>query len=307
MAFARESPVQPYTYQVVEVLKGHPEKEQKIDLLVNSVMRRRLAHDPASRVLLVRQEPRSAWQSLGFANTAYQAFTRTVLSNANRWQPARISRDRLNYFETLLSSDHDILRRQAVLEISRGPYRRIKAAGVHVPRQDIYAVLSDITWLEWSPFYIVLLGQSPLPEDKKFISDQFKTRARVAQVLNLAAWSTAFMESGKVEAVAFIADNFFRDPSYDRRALIEMQKAMSVLGSEYPKQFRQTIVAGYQRLLRVHPTMAGLVARDAANWRDWSFVHQLKEMIDEEVAFEDPGAAYAVSYYLSLAGETLTH
>ena len=58
----------------------------------------------------------------------------------------------------------------------------------------------------------------------------------------------------------------------------------------------------YQRLLNAHPSMAGYVARDCAAWRDWSLVPLLRTVKARDTR-DDPGAAYAVSYYLSMARE----
>lgn len=303
VAFAREHPRRPYSYQIVETLNGRFDNTP-IGLLVDSVTRRRLLAQSESRVLLVRRSMSTDWDNLGFADAAYQSFTRTVLSNADRWRQRSGRRDRLNYFETLLTSHHDTLRRQAVLEISRGPYRRIRTAASRVPRQDIYAVLRDVTWLEWSPLYVVMLGQSRLVEDRAFVARRFKSNARHASRTYLAAWTTAFIEMERLDAIQFIAETYFRQESYDRGALVEMQKALSVLGSEYPRQVRPAVVAAYQTLLSTHPSMAGYVARDCAAWRDWSLVPLLRTVKARDMR-DDSGAAYAVSYYLSMARDAL--
>ena len=177
VAFAREQTQHSYTYQVVETLKGRLDSKP-IGLLVDSVTRRRLLAEPESRVLLVRRSPNMQWVNLGFAEAAYQSFVRAVLHRTDVWRQKGGQRDRLNYFETLLTSSNDTLRRQAVLEISRGPYRRIRAAASRVSRQDIYDVLRAVTWLEWSPLYIVMLGHSKVENDRAFVARRFKSSAR---------------------------------------------------------------------------------------------------------------------------------
>ena len=299
VALAREHTQHPYTYQIIETLKGRRDN-QPIGLFVDSVTRRRLSVEPESRVVLVRRSSHTQWVSLGFAGAAYQSFVRMVLSQASVWRQRRGNRDRLNYFETLLTSSNDTLRRQAVLEISRGPYRRIRAASSRVSRQDIYDVLREVTWLEWSPLYIVMLGHSKIEDDRAFVARRFKSNAQHGTRTHLAAWTTAFVEMERLDAVEFITANYLTRQSYDRDALMEIQKAFSVLGSEYPEQLRPAIVAAYHRLIKTHPFMSGYIARDAAVWRDWTFAPHLRG-INAKAMRNDPASAYAVSYYLSMA------
>ena len=303
VAFAREHPQHLFTYEIVEMLKGRLDNKP-IGLLVDSVTRRRLSAESKSRVLLVRRSSDTPWERLGFAGAVYQSFVRMVLSQASVWRQRRGKRDRLNYFETLLTSRNDTLRRQAVLEISRGPYRRIRAAASRVSRQDIYKVLANVTWLEWSPLYIVMLGQSKVKDDRTFVARRFKSNARHGTRTHLAAWTTAFIEMERLDAVEFITANYLTRQSYDRDALLEMQKAFSVLGSEYPEQLRPAIVAAYHKLIKTHPFMSGYIARDATVWRDWTFVPHLRS-IKAKAMHNDPATAYAVSNYLAVARDAI--
>lgn len=303
VVFARENPERPYTFIVAETLKGVANNEP-INLLLNSTTRRQLFVDPTSYVVLTRPTSGSRWRWHSFADKAYQDFVRHVLTHIKEWRQSQ--NQRFDYFETLLSSNNERLCGEAVLEIGRGPYSRIKAAASKISRKRLYEVLGKFAMFEWWPTYIVMLGQSQLAEDKAYVRANFMRSAKTASTKHLAAWTTAFVEVDGAEAVSFISEKYFAGKRSSRALLVEMQKALSVLGSESDNPLRPLIVAAYRKLLETHRSMAGYVAKDLAAWRDWSLAPLFEELRARQ-AITDPGTRFIVSYYLSIAHKAYVH
>ena len=151
--------------------------------------------------------------------------------------------------------------------------------------------------------------RAPHANDRNYIRKQFESAARFQQTTNLAAWTTAYIETNPDEAIRQIEQLYFRSKFREQEELVAVLRAISVsTGAENLFQIgrdvdlRLKVLTAYHSLLDQHPSMAGWVARDLLRWRRKALVQKL-ESLRREGDVLDPASANAVDMYLSEADE----
>ena len=303
---ARESVEKPYTFRVVEVLKG-TSGDDDFDGFINSWARRMLKQNSEDAIVFTRQDTEPGWQYMAYADTEYQKFVRAIIAQSARWQEIGGDQRRIDFFAKYLNHSDQLISEQAYLEVGRAPYAEIRRIADSVPRHKIRQFLLNWRLIEWHSLYILMLGQSRHPEDLTYIRHKLETAAAYGFKTNLSAWVTAFIEVYPKTGVEEIETLYFSTPDRTRDELQEVLKALSVLGSDAGSRFtpdsfnrQRRIVSSYGTLLDNHPMMAGQVAKDLTIWKIQALVDPLSGIIVKEPGL-DPDAKMAVSYYLSIA------
>ncbi len=305
VVLAREDPDQPFSYRAVEVLKGSYDGQPPIDLLVNSVVRRKLANAPERSVVLVHDPDGSGWRSLGYADADYEEVVRRILERGPGWLSQGRSR-RVAYFAGLLDHRNPILANLAYLEVGRAPYREIKAVSHQINRERLQRMLTDVAYYEWRALAILLLAQSDRPQDRDAIRTAFGLAARHNQETHLAAWATAYIEIDGADAIEVIEARYFQDHARSDAELLEVGKALSVHGSDGHVHLRDRMVEAYTKLLDTHPSMVGPVAKDLAAWQAWGPADRIRAIAGDRDALDLP-TLFLVGHYLGLASEQDRH
>ena len=306
---ARENPDKPFSYRVVDVLKGESDKTD-IDLFLNTSARRKLALNSKHVVILVRANSNAEWRQVSYATAEYQAYLRKILIYAAEWREPGGNEKRAAFFaKHLLDADRSI-REQAYLEVGRASYAQIKAASGIVPREQIRLFLADVRLVEWHSLYILMLGQSRYLDDREYIKNHLHSAAKYHSETNLSAWVTAYVESNPDTAIDFIESTYFRDPDRTVAELTGVLEAMFVLASvgggvqSQPAGFRYRLIESYAVLLDFHPDMAGWVAKNLTTWQRSALVDRLTEILDQKL-ISDPASEFSTKYYLSQADRFL--
>lgn len=302
----REHVEKPYVFTLMEVLKGTCD-DHEIEAFVDSASRRKLKRNPEDVILLARNTTDGEWKHLTYADTERLGFIRAILEHSDQWNGLKGSEKRITFFTDYLTHNDGVFREQAYLEVGRAPYAVIKTIAGSVPRDQIRRYLANWRLVEWHSLYILMLGQSRHADDHDFIRNKFETAAKFGLKTNLSAWSTAYIEINPETGLEEIETLYFGRSDRTREELEEIQKGLSVLGSEggslaKPRvaERRRRIVTSYAILLEQHPTMAGKVANDLTNWQIRALVDQMSS-IKKNDATLDPESKLAVSYYLSMA------
>ncbi len=263
VVLAREDPRKPFTFEIVEALKGEDDGS-KIDLLVDRTTRRRLELYPEDAVVLAKRDEKSDWKRLGLADAAFDPVAREILRLAPTWNEQPMLR--INYFSDLLGHADAQIRAVAHLEIGSAPYKEIMSLKHPLSREEIYAFLKNFRYAEWHSLYILLLGQSDVAEDRQYIAKRFHNAAAFSTTIQLAALTTAFIEKEKSKAVAAIEKLYFEGERRTEAELKEIVKALSVHGTNGHVDLRGEIVAAYATLIAHHPAMTPMVANDLIAW-----------------------------------------
>ena len=261
---AREDANQPFTFAPVKVLKGEFDGRE-IDLLVDSLTRRRLAADEARKVVLVRHES-GAWRSLGIASAEFEVVVERILLHSPAWQGETGRARRVEFFVPMFGRADPQINRLAYLEMGRAPYRVIRRLGRVAPRAQYAAMLKDRKYIEWRPLAILLLAQNENPDDAKYIRESLESAQQFQLTTNLAAWASAAIEIEGVKAVAYIEKHYCCRSDRTPEELREVVKSLSLHGTEDAGELRERIVAAYRVMLKAHPTMAPGVAGDMNAW-----------------------------------------
>ncbi|MCV3206861.1 hypothetical protein OHD62_09420 [Mesorhizobium sp. YC-39] len=297
--FAGENPARPFSYVVLETLKGQYDGSA-IPLFLDSTTARALKLNPALRVILVQSGPGGAWRALGMAGgNEYQNVVRQVA----RWDKgSKTPAERAMFFARYLRHEDPRLAELAFLEVGRAPYATLRDLQTSVARDDIYRVVNDFFHVEWHGLYILMLGMSDRPDDIAFVRGKLNTAAKYGLTTNLAAYATALMEMTGAVGVTQLAEEYLVEPGRSSAELIEIVKAMSVQGKEGAAELRSAIVEAYGRLLAHHPELAGNVANDLSDWKVVRFVPRLREILNAGVGL-DEASHFAIAMYLSSADE----
>ena len=265
VVLAREDPDRPFAFAPVEVVKGQF-CGREIDLLIDSLTRRRLRADQHQHVVLVQEKKSGVWRSLGIASKEFEGLLRQMLVRASIWETEENRSSRVDFFLPLFGHPDPQIYQLAYLEISRAPYRVIRRLGRITPRERYAERLENSTYLQWRPLAILLLAQSQSDRDKQYIRDSLQSAQRLKLSTNLAAWASAAIEIDGREAVDNLEEEYFRRASRSHEEIREVFKAFSLHGAEDTHQLRDRIVAAYQILLDTHPAMGELVTRDMHIW-----------------------------------------
>ena len=306
IVWVREDAARPYVFIPLEVIKGSVDGDE-IDAFLDSTSRRRLKQSPDDVAVLIRGGPEEPWTYRSYANTEAQGFLRAIVEQSPQWNGPGGSDRRISFFTQHLTHPHPLIRAQAYLEVGRAPYSTIKTIAGLVPRDQVLGFLGDFRLVEWHSLFILMLGQSEVPSDQAGIRSRFEMNSRFGITTNLSAWTTAYIEISPETGIDDVERLYFSRGDRTQKELEGVQGSLSVLGSEggavaEPRvaQRRRRIVRSYSTLLEHHPTLAGKVAGDLANWKTQALADQLSSIMESETVL-DPASKMAVDYYLSMA------
>lgn len=271
---ARPDQANSFAYAPRETLKGTFDGGE-IDLLVDTVTRRVLQADSSCSTLLVQQNRGGDWRHLGVVSSDFEAVARRILLVAATWNGDEGRSARTQFFLPLFGHKQQRIRELAYLELGRSPYSVIRQLGRVADRTDYASILEQRQYIEWRSLAILLLAQSEDPQDKKRISESFRTAVRFGSTTNLAAWTAAAVEVEGTSAIDFIEENYFRHAARKPEELKAVMIALSMVGAEGDPELQNRIVRSYRELLRNAPTVAPHVA---ATLRLWDRVELTEEL-----------------------------
>jgi hypothetical protein len=299
VVMAREDPNRPFHYAAIETLKGDP-GSTPIDAFLNSHSRRLLAMDSDRTMVLARNPLEGEWKALGIADGDFELVVRRVLGFADTWRPMETdNKERLAVFSKLLGHPDSRLHELAYLEIGRAPYASISKISSVVPIETVRAILDNPRYLEWRSLAILMLGRSNTPADRARVIKTFETKQRLGSTLNLAAWTTAYIETEGTAGLERIKQSYLAHKGRSRDELEQIIQALSVHGAA-DNDKRDQIVSAYRSLLEAHPKMASYVVQDLIAWGRWDFANQLGK-IRKAMRRNDPLGAYSIDRYLGVA------
>ena len=288
VVLAREDPQRPFHYRPVRVLKGDPGTEE-IDLFINSVTRRTLAAFPRHSMVLVStdEDGQSAWMSAGMANSDFGPLVHKILASAPAWE--KEPNERAAFFSKHLGHPDPQISHLAHLEVARAPYSMIRTLGGVLSRDQIHAYLKNIRYMDWHALYILLLAQSEDARDREFISEAFRSAARFGSTGQLAAWATAFIELEGAAAIEAIETEYFRNTRHSAKELQEIIKALSVHGTNGSPALRDRIVASYETVVTLSPTLTSQITDDLIKWKRTEYAEEIGKFVaDNPLSFDLP-------------------
>jgi len=312
----REKADAPYTFQVIRSLKGEGIPEE-MHVFVDASSRRRLAANPKDVIILSRSG-NEEYRFFSYGTPTVQMLIDAALANSAHWQTNSGREERYRFFLDFLGDPDPAIRDQAYLEVARAPYRLLKGFAPEMDRQTIHGFLANYRYVEWHPLYILMLSQSEHPDDRNYIVREFFSLAKHGLTTNLAAWTTAYIESQSMDseqtakAIARLSELYFARGDRSQEELEAVLKGLSVLGitdkaaiidretHRKTVELRRSLVEGYQVLLENHPQLAGAVARHLANLQINALTAQLGAIYKQEKAISE-GSRFVIQSYLAVS------
>lgn len=284
VAFGCIDPDQPFSFVVVNVLKGQL-IDPHVDLFADSATRHQLAADGIRFVLLVNSS--DGWQSLGVVDAKYQQIVLRILTFAPEWERADGEQKRLEFFLSLWGHENRAIFELAYLELGKAPYSWIKHIGPRFSIDELERILTRQEYFEWRSLAILLLAQRNDDATQQLITREFEHCIKYSLTRNLSAWATAYVEVHKCHGVDRIEQEYARNEIRSKEEIRSVLTALSVHGRQGDADLRARIVASYGSFLRAHPEAADLIARDLSDWKDFAYASEFRKILSRaELKFE---------------------
>jgi hypothetical protein len=266
------------TFRVVEVIKGeHPPG----DTITDTVFR---ADSTAIRstkpLLLIRDDAWRWWVNFGpiAAEQAgwlrrLTATKRTTGMNAAEW------RDHVANLLPYLENAEPMVAEIAFAEFASAPYAALRSLK---PRLDATAIRKwsdDPALATRQALYTLLLGIAGGAQDAEYLEKSLETAWKSKDSTNLGAELAADLELRGPSRVGWIEEKYFVDHD---RTMPEIQAALLAMGEQGGADGaipRWCVIDAYRVFIREHEALAGLVAKDLAEWKCWEFVPKFTAIV----------------------------
>lgn len=251
-------------FRVAAVVKGDPP-----DVVLNEV----LVRDPADAgkpLLLVRDDAWPMWVSLGAMEPREAATLRELASRRPEPADEAAWRRRIALALPHLQGKPPLLAEIAYVESASAPYAVLRAAKPRLDARALRRWLDDPQLAARRPLYLLLLGIAGGPSDAAAIEAQLDAAGRVHDATNLSALLTADLELRGAARLAWVQDQYLREPARTPAEIDAALLALSVHGNTAGGAIpRERVIQAYRVFMREHPDLAGLVAADLAAWGYW--------------------------------------
>ena len=219
-------------------------------------------------VILSRESVELPWQVHGATALHLQLFFRFV-ETLPVAKPATNDEwlKRLGHWRRFLGHADSRIARSAWSEWARAPYKILRQARFDPAKLRTW--LADPSQAYAKPMWIVLLGVSGTEDDARAVRKQLKTAWSKNEAPLIPSLITARIEQEGTVGIKWLEEHYIRDRD---RTLAEIRAALTALSvhGNANEQLRPHILAACRTLLDERRPLSGLVARDLANWKDWS-------------------------------------
>ena len=297
VAILREDPAHPFHYSVQRTLFGASAIAPPPPFLVDSVMRARLASHPQEGALATWTKT-GGWLLHGHASVALEQVAEHALEVSDVWMGADGVQARFDFFARHHAASDPAVQELALIELARMPYSMLRTLQPGIDRSHVAQRLVDARWLEWTPIYILILGQSDDDDDQEFVRRAAKAALARSGHGDLAAWVTAWIEVDGALAIKAIRRDYLSGQGVsdtDLRA-IAMALAEQSVGGDAAVALQAS--RAMREAAALHPTVAGIAARALLAAKDWSAASMIAAQL-ERGAIEAPADVFIVEAYLA--------
>lgn len=243
IVLARENPKKPFHLSPIEILRGDA---VEFDLYLPSPTKRLLKLYPNRSIACGYID--DEWQQI----FEYEPQLRSLLNIliANEWGEDKTVR--AQFFAKYLTDRNSTIQRLAHVEVARAPYANIRSLQHSIPKDYLLSFLGDQRMLEWHSLYILLLAQMADEQDKVGIQKRFEILAEYRLTTQLAAWTLAYLETGKSAALESITNSYFHAKD---RSTEEIREVIGALGTYASVARKKEIINIFISLLKEQPQL----------------------------------------------------
>ncbi|MDW4498858.1 hypothetical protein R5H30_12755 [Sulfitobacter sp. D35] len=279
LAIARPHPDSPFSFQIVEVLRG-AENGVAIRELVNSQIRARLAANPDDGVLFVFDQETNVWQSIAYLSGDYRQVVDFALAHEEAWR-TEYTPDRLALFAGLQTHPEPALRQLALLEIDKAPYDMLRGIELQIPAEKLLAELWKIEGYPYQSIRILLLGLSDDDAARREIRAFIARAPDRERSRNLGAFATALVEIDGDAGIALLDREILSDPRQSRDNVEQVVEALAIHSGVGAPGMAASIAATLDRLVALRPDTAALIARQFGSRQNWTQADRLAPLVAE--------------------------
>jgi hypothetical protein len=265
-------------FRVVEVIKG---ERPPGDMIVDTVFR---ADTTAMRstkpLLLIRDDAWRWWVNFGSISAEQTNWLRklavtkrTTGMNAAEW------REHVAYLLPYLENPEPMVAEIAFAEFANAPYDALRSLKPRLDGAEIRKWLDDPTLTSRQTLYTLLLGIAGGPQDAERLEKSIEVSWKSKDSTNLGAELAADLELRGPSHVTWIEEKYLVDHT---RTMPEIQASLLALGEQGRADAaipRWRVIDAYRLFIREHEALAGLVAKDLAEWKCWEFVPKFTALV----------------------------
>jgi hypothetical protein len=167
----------------------------------------------------------------------------------------------------------------AFAEFASAPYAALRSLKPHLDAAAIRKWLNDPTLAARQALYTLLLGIAGGPQDAEYLEKSLEAAWKSKDSTNLGAELAADLELRGQSRVSWIEEKYFVDHD---RTMPEIQAALLAMGEQGRADAvipRWRVIDAYRVFIREHEALAGLVAKDLAEWKCWEFVPKFTAIV----------------------------
>ncbi|MGI9402025.1 MAG: hypothetical protein ACR2O0_12275 [Rhizobiaceae bacterium] len=299
IVLAREDSQKPFTFSPDVMLKGDY-IGQEIPLLVDSTTRRRLAVNPGDFVLLSKSSIDNQWRRLAYVKEQDRSLFEDMVAKAPIWDDEQDALLRFAFFAALHDHQHASIRKIALTELDKIPYRHLRRMPVRIPASKIREKLNDRYEIPWVPIRILMLGILGDDESKEIVKKAVEYNSRSGFGSNLGAWVTAYIEIDGSEAIDHLTQQYLLNAAAKPESVEAVLTAFALHGMDGDPELKSAINASLETALSFAPNLAASIARTFGAQQDYSHFALLQKSMNSG-KLRTPHELLIVASYLSLA------
>ena len=276
VVLARPDPENRYRYKIVRYFKG-VSTTTKIPFLVDSVTRRRLSDNPEHGVLFAFD---GDWSKVSYMDKDHLLVLEEVTENLANWQSEEFHPDRFLFFAGYQDHPNSRLRRLALQEFDRVPYKMLRTITVRFSEDALLKSLTSPVDFQYRPISYLLLGMTGTPSARLRLLAQIEFMRDLEYAPALGAVATALIETERGHGVDMLKNSYLLDPGQSSSNLNSVVEAMAIQSNVGSKDLKVAINDALKEFVVQRPNMAGMVAGRLAARQDWSLAAILEEILE---------------------------
>jgi hypothetical protein len=266
------------TFRVLEVIKGeHPPG----DTITDTVFRAdSTAIRSAKPLLLIRDDAWRWWVNFGPIAAEQAGWLRRLAAskrstgmNSDEW------RDHVADLLPYLENSEPMVAEIAFAEFASAPYAALRSLKPRLDATSIRKWSDDPTLADRQALYTLLLGIAGGLQDAEHLEKNLEAAWKSKDTTNLGADLAADLELRGPSRVSWIEEKYFVDHD---RTVPEIQAVLLAMGEQGRADAaipRWRVIDAYRVFIREHEAMAGMVAKDLAEWKCWEFVPKFTTIV----------------------------
>jgi hypothetical protein len=185
-------------------------------------------------------------------------------------------------------------------ELSRAPYATLDVVRSRINAASVTAWLADPHLGPRQAAALLVLGYVGGASDAGSLEQRLESAWSAHEAANLSAMIAADLELRGASRVQWVETKYLTDPA---RTMPEIDAALLALhtqGDANRAVPRARVIQAYQTFIARHPSMAGFVAPELADWNYWGERAHYAALLEAN-AIADPASRLAVMSYLQRA------